>query len=167
MLKLECLIPPFFPSISLTGVVGRASLQLTNLLNLSTNLWLVEGVAVLKLLDVSSYQNIKAAKAAFKALYYTYLETLHTAFTDVDNNLLIAEENKASFLHTETGYTAALKAYSIACVQYKAGKTDYRNVLNAKVNLDKSLLDVIQKKAQLLDSIVQVYQAVAGGYEVG
>lgn len=155
----------FFPSLSLTSLLGNASIDLRNLLKLSTNLWVVEASGVTKILDASSYQNIKAARADFKATYYNYLETLRSSFADVDNNLTNTYKNKLAYLQTEKAYKAAQKAYSIALTQYKAGATDYRNVMNFKINLDKSQLSLIQEKAQLLDNIVQVYNAVAGGYD--
>ncbi len=155
----------FFPTISLTGLIGGASVDLTNLLKLSTNIWIAQAAASTKIFNASSYQNIKSAQAGFKAIYYDYLGTLHSAFADVDDALTNEQKNKLSYLQTQKGYLAAQKAYAIALVQYKAGARDYRNVINAKINLDRSKLSLIQEKAQLLDSMVQVYNAVAGGYD--
>ncbi|PWY56792.1 transporter [Legionella qingyii] len=155
----------FFPTISLTSLFGGASVDLTQLLKLSANLWIAEAAASTKVLNASSYQNIKSAHAGFKAIYYDYLGTLHSAFADVDDALTSEQKNNLSYLQTHKGHLAAQKAYAIALAQYKAGAKDYRNVINAKINLDRSKLSLIQEKAQLLDSIVQVYNAVAGGYD--
>lgn len=154
----------FFPTISLTGLVGDASVDLTHLLKLSTNIWIAQAMGSTALFNLSSYQNIKSAQAEFKATYYDYLNTLHTAFKDVDDALTLQQNSKFSLIHTQKGYRAAKKAYAIALAQYKAGAKDYRHVINAKINLDRSQLTLIQEKAQFLDSMVQVYQAVAGGY---
>lgn len=155
----------FFPTITLTGLIGGASVDLTKLLKLSTNIWIAQAAASTKILNASSYQNIKSAQAGFKAIYYDYLGTLHSAFADVDDALTNEQKNNLSYLQTQKGYLAAQKAYDIALAQYKAGARDYRNVINAKINLDRNKLSLIQEKAQLLDSIVQVYNAVAGGYD--
>jgi len=157
----------FFPTISLTGLVGNASLDLKNLLSLSTNIWIARALGSTGLFDPSSYQKIKAAKADFRATYYSYLDTLHGAFKNVDDTLMALQKNKEAFRQTERGYLAAKQAYDIAMAQYKAGAKDYRNVLIASVNLDKSRLTLIQEKAQVLDSIVQVYSAVGGGSCLG
>ncbi|MFJ1268545.1 TolC family protein [Legionella lytica] len=156
----------FFPTISLTGLVGKASLDLTNLLKISTNLWVAQAVASMKVFNPSAYQNIKAAKAGFKTTYYTYLETLRGAFADVDDALTNEHKNRLAYLQTKKGYRAAQRSYSLALTQYKSGAKDYRTVSNAKINLQRSKLSLIQAKAQLLDGIVQVYTAVAGGYDV-
>lgn len=156
----------FFPLISLTGLVGEASLDLRNLLKINPNLWLVQGAASMNILNGSAYQNIKSAKAAFKSTYFNYLETLRAAFGEVDDALTTEQKNKISFFYVQKGYLAAKETYDIALAQYKAGAKDYRNVINEKINLDKTQLSLIQEKAQLLDSIVQVYNSVAAGYDV-
>ncbi|WP_058534340.1 TolC family protein [Legionella saoudiensis] len=156
----------FFPTISLTGLVGNASVDLTNLLKISTNLWVTQAIASMKVLNPSAYQNIKSAKAGFKATYYNYLETLRAAFADVDDALTNEQKNKLAYLQTKRGYLAAKRSYALALAQYKSGARDYRNVVNAKINLERSKLSLIQEKAQLLDAIGQVYTAVAGGYDV-
>lgn len=156
----------FFPTISLTGLTGNVSIDLTNLLKLSTNVWIAQAAGSTKILNLSAYQNIKSAKAGFNATYYDYLHTLRSAFAEVDNNLTNEQKNRLSHLQTQKGYLAAKRAYTIALTQYNAGAKDYRSVVNAKINLDRSMLNLVQEKAQLLDSIVQVYSAVAGGYDV-
>lgn len=155
----------FLPTITLTSLIGGASVDLRNLLKLSTNIWVAQAAASTKIFNASSYANIKSAKAGFKATYYDYLYTLHSAFADVDNALTNEQNNNLSYLQTQKGYQAARKAYRVALAQYKSGARDYRNVINAKINLDRSKLNLIQEKAQLLDSIVQVYNEVAGGYD--
>lgn len=156
----------FFPTISLTGLLGHTSVDLTNLLKLSTNLWVDQATATTKLFNASAYQDIKAAKSGVAALYYEYIQTLRSVFADVDNNLTNEQKNRMAYLQTYKAYLAAKRSYSIALTQYKAGAKDYRNVVNAKINLDRNRLNLIQEKAQLLDRIVQLYNAVAGGYDV-
>ena len=156
----------FFPTISLTGLVGKAYVDLTNLLKISTNLWVAQAVASMKVFNPSAYQNIKSAKAGFKATYYNYLATLRSAFADVDDALTNAQKNKLAYLQTKKGYLAAKRSYALALAQYTSGAKDYRTVINAKINLERSKLSLIQEKAQLLDGMVQVYTAVAGGYDV-
>lgn len=156
----------FFPTLSLTSLVGNASVDLTNLLKISTNIWVAQAIANMKIFNLSSYQNIKSAKAGFKSTCYNYLETVHSALTDVDNSLTNQQKNKLAYLQTKKGYLAAKRSYELVLAQYQSGAEDYRNVMSAKINLARSKLSLIQEKAQLLDGIVQVYTAVAGGYDV-
>lgn len=155
----------FFPTIALNSLVGGASVDLSHLLTLSSNVWVAQAAASTKLFNAASYQAVKGAKAAYKSRYFDYLNTLYTAFADVDNALTNEQKNRLALLQNEKAYEAARQSYSLALTQYKAGATDYRKVLNAKINLEQNRLQVIQAKAQLLDALVQVYSAVAGGYD--
>lgn len=153
----------YFPTISLTGLLGKASLDLTNLLKIGANLWIVQAAASMKILNASAWQNVKAAKAEFRARYYDYLQTLYSAFADVDDNIANVQKNRNAYLKTQKAFLAAKKSWLLTKEQYKAGAKDYRSVMNAKIILDRSHLSLVQEKAQLLDSIVQFYNSVAGG----
>ena len=153
----------FFPTISLTGLLGKTSLDLRHLLKLSTNIWLTKAMAATKLLNLSAYQNIKAMKASISASYHDYLHTVHEALMEVDNALTQAQKTKTAYLHTKKAYQAAKKAHTLVLSQYKAGAIDYRPVLHATINLQRQQLSLVQEKAQLLDSYVQVYEVLAGG----
>jgi NodT family efflux transporter outer membrane factor (OMF) lipoprotein len=156
----------FFPTLNLTGLIGRASVDLVHLLKLSTAFWIAEASAATKLINASAYQNIKASRAQYYATYFNYLQTLRAAFADVDNSLSYEQKTEQAYSQAEAALAAAKKTYSIARYQYQSGAKDYRDVVNAKINVDRFALTLVQEKAQLLDSIVQVYTAVAGGARV-
>ncbi len=157
----------FFPTIRLTSLVGDSSVDLVHILNLGTNFWIAQAKANIALINASSYEKIKATKASLNATYYDYIQTLRSAFVDVDDNITTVQKNRATYLFTEKACSAAKKAYDIAMTQYTAGAKDYRSVMNAKLNLDRAQLSLVQQKAQLLDSIVQAYTALAGGADLG
>jgi outer membrane protein TolC len=156
----------FFPTLALSGLLGESSIDLTHLLKLSTAFWVSQAYASMSLLNASAYQNVKSAKAGLKAASYDYLETLHSVFADVDTNLTNEQKNLQAYALIEQATQAAQKTYGIALAQYQAGAKDYRAVLNAKINLDRNKLNLIQQKAQVMDGLVQVYNAIAGGSEV-
>lgn len=155
----------FFPNISLTSLIGSASLELVHLLQLSANYWLPRLAASSQILNMSDYQKIKAEKANYYAAYYDYMGTLRSVFADVDDSLTNHEEAQMSYEQSLAVIRAARKNYEIAMVQYNAGAKNYSSVLNSKVNLDNAQLNRVEKKASLLDSIVRVYQVVGGGYK--
>jgi NodT family efflux transporter outer membrane factor (OMF) lipoprotein len=156
----------FFPNISLTGLVGKTSLDLTNLLKLGANFWLGQAYPSMKVLNASAYQKVKANKAGCYATYYEYLQTLRSAFKDVDDSVTNELKMRSAYRLAERSYQAAKESYNIAKTQYQQGGKDYRTVVNAKVNLDRNQLILIQEKAQLLDGSVQLYVALAGGVGV-
>ena len=85
--KIGVAYAKFFPSISLTDLTGASSVDLNSLLKLATGLWVLQGAASIPLLNGVSYAQIKEAKAGYLASYYNYIQTLRSAFADVDNSL--------------------------------------------------------------------------------
>jgi multidrug efflux system outer membrane protein len=156
----------FFPTIPLTGILGATSFELAHLLKLTTGLWVAEAAASMPLLNGANYEQIKVAKAGYNAAYFTYVQTLKSAFADVDNSLTNQQKMNAVYAYQEKALQAAESAYGLAQARYKAGGKDYREVLNARVNVDSAMLSLTLAKMQQLDGIVTVYQALAGGYQI-
>lgn len=154
----------FFPSISLTGMVDGASVALSNLFNVGTGFWVAQAAVSMPILNASSYEEIKAAKGGYYVAYYSYMQTVKSAFADVDNQLTNQQKMNQIFYYSKQAYQAKIEALQIAEAKYNAGAKDYSIVLNARLNLDNASLDLNQAKMQQLDSIVMVYQALAGGY---
>jgi NodT family efflux transporter outer membrane factor (OMF) lipoprotein len=154
----------FFPAITLTGLFGGASVDLSHLLSLSTGLWITQVAGSIPLLNGAAYQQINAAKAGNKAAYYSYLQTVRSVFADVDNSLTNQQQMNEAYHHQFNALKASQTTYELVLARYNAGAKDYREVMNAKLNVDYAKLDLNLAKMQQLDSIVQVYQSLAGGY---
>lgn len=155
----------FFPTISLTGNIGGASMALTNLFSVGTGYWTAMAAANMPILNAASFEQIKAAKGGYYVSYYNYMQTVKSAFANVDNTLSNNQKQNQSYAKMLSSLNNAQTFYNLTLVQYNYGSQDYQNLLGAKVNADLSKLNVNQSKMQQLDSIVQVYQAVAGGYD--
>ncbi|MCX7114533.1 MAG: TolC family protein [Gammaproteobacteria bacterium] len=153
----------FFPTIPLTGLLGGASFELSHLLKLSTGLWVADAAASMPLLNGADYAQIKAAKAGYNATYFTYIQTLKAAFADVDNSLTNQQKMNAALSYQVKALQAYQRGYTLALARYKAGAKDERDLVTAQVNVDSARLAVNLAKMQQLDSIVQVYQSLAGG----
>ena len=153
----------FFPTFSLTSLLGGASVDLSRVLTLSTGLWVAEAAASVPILNGSSYAQIRAAKAGYSATYYSYVQALKSAFADVDNSL--TNQQRMNEIHDRKlkALQAAKGIYSLALARYNAGTKDYRDVINAKITVDQARLDLNSAKMQQLDAIVEVYQSLAGG----
>jgi multidrug efflux system outer membrane protein len=153
----------FFPAISLTGLLGGASVELSHLLSLSTGLWIAEAAASIPILNGSNYQQIKAAKAGYYAAYYTYLQTLRSVFADVDNSLTHQQKLNQAYQDQLNAYQASNKTLNLVLARYRAGAIDYRDIVNAQIGVDNAKLQLTLAKMQQLDGVVEVYQALAGG----
>ena len=154
----------FFPAISLTGLLGGASVELSHLLKLSTGFWVAEAAASMPILNGSAYEQINASKAGYSAAYFTYVQTVKSVFADVDNSLTNQQKMNDIYSNKLKALRSAEKLRTLALAKYRAGAKDYRDVAYAQVNVDYAKLDLNLAKMQQLDSIVEVYQALAGGY---
>ena len=155
----------FFPTISVTGLLGVASFELSHLISVGTNLWLAQAAASVPALNGVTYAQIKEAKAGYYAAYYSYLQTIKSVFSDVDNSLTAQDKNNAAYEAQLKAYHAAKKSYDLMQTRYEAGAKDYRDLINEKINFDAAAIDLTLAKMQQLDSMVTVYQALAGGYK--
>ena len=121
-------------------------------------------MASMSILDASAYERVKAEKGDYYAQYYSYVQTVKSAFQNVDNSLTNKQNMDKVYAETYKSYQYANDYYKVNQVQFKAGNSAMNNVLQAKLNLDNAGLSLLQAKSQQLDAIVQVYQALAVGY---
>lgn len=154
----------FFPTIPLTGLLGTSSLELIHLLKITTGLWVANFAASMPLLSGANYAQIKAAKSGYMATYFNYIQTLKSAFADVDNNLTNQERMNQYYDLEVKALKANEQTHALALARYKAGGKDYRDVLNARITVDNAKIAVILAKIQQMDSVNNLYQALAGGY---
>ncbi|OGV27190.1 MAG: hypothetical protein A3F18_07180 [Legionellales bacterium RIFCSPHIGHO2_12_FULL_37_14] len=165
--KLGIAYSNYFPALSLTSNLGTLGFELSRLLSLSTGLLFLEAGGSIPLLNGVTYEQIKEAKRGYYADFYSYLQTLIAVFTDVDNTLTNLQKANRAYQDKFTSWRNNKKVYKLALARYKAGSTDKRDLIKAQYNVDMAKLNLILAKMQQFDGIVEVYQAVAGGYEEG
>ncbi|MEY4504703.1 MAG: hypothetical protein RL154_999 [Pseudomonadota bacterium] len=156
----------FFPTISLTGILGGASMALSNLFTLGTGFWALQAAASMPILNDSSFEDIKTAENGKYVAYYEYMQSVKAAFANVDDALNNYEQNVLSCNNHLNSVYASQKAYKIALSKYEAGAKDYRYAINQKLELDNEMINLNFAKMAELDAVVGVYQALAGGYNI-
>lgn len=154
----------YFPKFSLTSNIGTMGLEFARLLSLNTNLLFLEAGASMPLLNGVTFEQIKEAKSGYYADFYSYLQTLIAAFADVDNSLTNQQKANQAYKDKIESLRHNKKAFALVMARYTAGTSDKRDVIKSQYNVDNAKLNLILARMQQLDSIVQVYQAVAGGY---
>lgn len=156
----------FFPSISLTTPVGAASGSLSKLFRGGTDFWAAQVSAGMPLLNLGLVAEMDKSKAQQSVAYYQYVQTVRTGFADVDNSL----SQHDSYQNMATEQDVALqKAESIQKslqIKYKLGAVSYADTIGAQLDVDYVRSSNNQTKIQQMGSIVQLYQALGGGYDV-
>ncbi|MSQ66886.1 MAG: efflux transporter outer membrane subunit [Gammaproteobacteria bacterium] len=155
----------YFPKISLTGVFGTASSDLTELFKGPTRVWTYAGSLAGPIFTFGAISGqVAQAEAAQKAALLNYQLAIRNAFADVDN-ALVANQQLQLQLGAQVRLVAALKKYTdLANLQFIGGYTDYTTVLQAEQSLFPAELALASLRAELLSSSVNTYKAMGGGW---
>lgn len=154
----------FFPSITLTTPVGTAASQLNQLFSAGNDFWKVAVQAGIPALDLSILGKIKAAKGAYYTAYYKYLDVVRNAFAQVDTDLATHEKSTQSYNAQQQAFMSSKNAYAIDYSKYTAGAESLIGTLTYKIDMEKADISLAKAKLNQLQSIVNLYQSLAGGY---
>lgn len=157
----------FFPTISLTGMFGFESLQLSSLFTNPGRTWNY-GVNLLQPIvnGGNLLSQLELAKAQKCAAYWNYLRTIQRAFAEVDD-ALITHQKTLELVQVLAENVKVLQLYlHLATLQYQEGETDYLNVLDAERKLFQAQLDHATAQGDSLLSIVSLYKTLGGGWVV-
>ena len=163
--KIGLSMSEFFPSINLISPVGTSSFQLSNLFSGSTDFWMTQVAAAVPILNLGIYADIDRSKADYYSAYYRYIQTVRNAFAEVDDSL--SKYHSAAKICTDRAdeVASANDLYTIGDLSYQYGKNSYADTIGFKLNLDSALLEFNQAKINQLNSIVNLYQVLGGGYD--
>ena len=155
----------YFPSISLTGIFGVASRDLSNLFTSSARTWDIAGQILQPIFRWGEISGqVDAAEAFQKQTLFSYVQTVKNAFRDAEDALV--ERSKTEVQHTaQAKQVRALRTYGrLANMRYKEGVTSYLEVLDADRTLFSTELQLAQTQARLYRSIVGAYRSFGGGW---
>lgn len=156
----------YFPTISLTGSLGSASGQLAGLFNPTSNFFQTQLYALQPAVNLSYLGTIKQAKGKYYTAYYNYILAIQNVFAQVDNSLSGHQKLTESFHDLQEKYNSTKLAYELGDQRFKHGADSLLTALNYKINMDNAAILLTNSKMQQLQSIVMLYQALAGGYNV-
>ena len=156
----------FFPSISLTGMLGTLSAAVGNLFTGPAGAWSYGATGTLPILDFGrNWYNLKDAEAQKKAAIAVYRKTVQTAFKDIRTSLTSQREADAIVRSMQIQVESLRRSVDIARLQYDNGYTDYLTVLDAERQLFAAELQLASALRDRLDAVVSVCMALGGGWE--
>ena len=156
----------YFPQISLTGTAGYESPALTNLFTGPAGLWSLAASVTQPIFEGGRLKsNVRLAEAQHEQILLTYQQTIQGAFRDVSNGLIAYRKNREFRIQEEHLLESAQDAARLSEVRFKAGTTDYLEVLTNETNAFSAELGVAQAQANELIALVQIYQALGGGWQ--
>ena len=157
----------YFPTISLTGLLGFTSVDFENIFIGNANTWSIGGSLVQKIFDYGrTKNNVRIAETNEQIAAITYEGTVKTALGEVRDALISRQNAKLSLDQVKNLLQSQQKIYSLAKDQYDAGYIGHLELLDAQRNLLSAKLQDISAKLDEVDSAVEVYRAFGGGFKL-
>jgi multidrug efflux system outer membrane protein len=155
----------YFPSISLTGLLGVASPDLSDLFSSGSDTWNYAGQLTGPIFQGGAIVGVNEQAEARRAqLLANYEKTVQRAFADVDD-ALIATQKTTERTQAQRAQVAALQDYArLSRKRFEGGYSSYLEVLDAETSLFNAELLYSQGQRDRLLAHVDVYKALGGGW---
>ncbi len=156
----------YFPDIALTASAGYESPALTDLFQGPAGIWNMAASLTQPIFQGGRLKNnVRFAQAERDQMVLTYQQTIQGAFRDVSNALIAYRKNQETRAEQEHLVESARDAARLSEVRFKAGTTDYLEVLTNETNAFSAELALAQAQGNELIALVQLYQALGGGWQ--
>lgn len=153
----------FFPTISLTGLAGYASPQLSGLVAERNLLWQANGGATLPIFaGGANLANLAAAKAERELAVAEYQGAIQAAFRDVADALARRGTIREQVAAQEALQRAAADSYELSSARYRAGVDPYLATLVAQRTLYVARQGLTQTRLAEAVNLVALYVALGG-----
>lgn len=155
----------YFPAISLTGLFGFASDDLSDLFLNTSQVWNYSTPVTMPIFTAGKIAgNVKAAEAVQQQALIGYMQTVQNAFREV-NDALADQQMTSRQLAAQDQQVASLRQYDeIARLRYDEGYTDYLTVLDAERSLFNAEVAFTQTKVTIHQARIGLYKAMGGGW---
>ena len=155
----------FFPTITLTGNAGYASAKLSDLFEPGSKAWEISPQIVWPVFaSGTAYQELKAVQAVKRADIANYQITVQTAFREVADALATRASVQSELADYETLVQANQKSYDLTRASFRSGVNSQLDVLVSLQTLNSSRQNLIQTQYSHLISLINLYQALGGGW---
>jgi len=154
-----------FPSLSLTGFLGVASPEVSNLFSSDAFVGSVTGQLAGPIFRFNqNKRRVEGERARLQQVGFAYERTVLSAFAEVENSLAEIRTYRNEFAARQTQVTATEKSLMLSKALYDNGYTSFLQVLDAERELYNSQFEKsIALQSQLI-STVRLYKALGGGW---
>jgi outer membrane protein, multidrug efflux system len=156
----------YFPQLSLSGLIGGQSTQLSSLFSGPHSAWSFVPQLTQPIFTAGRLRsNVRLAEAQRDSALVQYQKTIQTAFTEVSNALIAHQRVRESRVEQVALVRALEDRKRLAYARYIGGVDSQLNALDADRDLLQAQLDLRQIRLNELLSVVQLYKALGGGWQ--
>ncbi len=153
------------PAISLSGMLGVASTELTSLTSGDAVVWSLGGSILGPIFQFNkNKRRVEAERFKTEQVLHEYENTILNAFREVENALVETETYKDEIEAVKRQITAAANASKLANMRYDKGVTSFLEVLEAERYLFDAEIHASEVVQKQLNSYVKLYKALGGGW---
>jgi len=154
-----------FPSISLTGMFGTASSELSTLATGDAVVWSLGGSIFGPIFNFGKNKRrveIERERMRQDSLYY--IQTVLNAFREVEDALIEVQTLKDESNARQKQMIAAKNAALLSEARYDGGVTSYLEVLDSERSQFNAQLSASETYQQYLTAYINLYKALGGGW---
>jgi multidrug efflux system outer membrane protein len=156
----------YFPRLTLTGLHGHASSDLSNFLNDSQRLYVFAPILTQNVFTGGRTKSlVHLSEAVERDALNAYQKAVQTALRDVSDGLVEHQKTREIREQRELLVKALQDRKRLSYMRYRGGVDTMVNALNADQDLFFAELSLAQSNRDELRSLVQLYKALGGGWQ--
>jgi multidrug efflux system outer membrane protein len=156
----------YFPQISLNGNGGLQSSALTNLFTGPAGAWSFGASLTQPIFTAGKISSgVRLAKARQQTATLFYQQSIQGAFRSVSDALIGYRKTREFSSHQQELFESAQGAARLSHMRYNGGVTGYLEVLTNETNSFSAELGLVQARLNELLAVVQLYEALGGGWQ--
>jgi multidrug efflux system outer membrane protein len=164
--NVEAARKAFFPTISLTGFLGFASPELSQLFDGERRAWSLTPSIIAPIFTAGRLRaNVEAAQAQQRIALESYVATVQNAFREVEDALVGYQRLGEQRVALARAVVADRERLRLSTMRYNGGVASYFEVLDSERQLFDSELRLAQVIRANYASVVQLYRALGGGWQ--
>jgi len=153
----------FFPRISLTGVTGTTSDELSGLFKAGSNTWTFSPQIVMPIFDPRLWSALEASKVEREIVLSQYEKAVQNAFKEASDTLAARGTISKQLNAQQSLVRASEETYRLATARYLKGIDGYLGVLDAQRFLYAAQQNLVNFRFLHLANRVTLYKVLGGG----
>jgi multidrug efflux system outer membrane protein len=155
----------YYPAISLTGFLGSASTDLSNLFTGPSRVWSYSAPVSVPIFTAGKIAgDVQAAEAIRRQALAGYRKSIQTAFREVDDALVDQARTREQLAAQARQVEALQKYVELSQLRFDNGYASYLEVLDAQRTLFNVQLSYTQNQGVLFQAMINLYKAMGGGW---
>ena len=156
----------FFPNLALTGTGGLESNVLNKFITQSSETWNAAFSVSQPVFQAGALRSgLRLSRAQWQEAMLSYEQTVQNALEQVSNALIASQKDREFREQQELLTQSAQRSDQLSQVLYQHGGASYLQVLTNETNYFSAELNLVQAQLSERLALVQLYQALGGGWQ--